>query len=187
MKKALLLLLVIAFACSRESHAPGPLTRRARKRPKRVEETTTVASTDVGATMPPYQATTLDGAPFDLAGERGKVVFLNLWATWCGPCRREIPELETMHAKYAARGFEVVGISLDESGADVVRPFVKEQEIKYPIVLDPANKAASLLQTTMLPTSIVIDRNGKIVWRHIGALIGPDATLGAAIEKALSK
>jgi thiol-disulfide isomerase/thioredoxin len=185
MKKALLILVLVAFACSRESHY-GYTKKTPVK--KRVEETATAPSTEVGATMPPYQATMLDGTPFDLAAERGRnVVFLNLWATWCGPCRFEIPELEKMHAKYAPRGFEVVGVSVDEGGAEAVKPFVKEQTIGYPIALDPNGKIANILQTTVLPTSVVIDRNGKIVWRRIGALMGPDATLDAAIEKALAK
>lgn len=183
MKKALLLLLVAAFACSRETRPPSvakkPVT-------KRVEQTAAAPSTEVGATMPPYQATMLDGTPFDLAAARGKnVVFLNLWATWCGPCRFEIPELEKMHAKYAPRGFEVVGVSVDEEGATAVKSFVKDQAIGYPIALDPSGKIANLLQTTVLPTSVLIDRKGKIVWRRIGALMGPDATLDAAIEAAL--
>jgi cytochrome c biogenesis protein CcmG, thiol:disulfide interchange protein DsbE len=185
MKKALLILVVLAFACSRESHYGY-----SKKTPvkKRGEEAAAAPSTDVGATMPPYQATMLDGTPFDLSAERGKkVVFLNLWATWCGPCRFEIPELEKMHAKYAARGFEVVGVSVDEGGAEAVKPFVKEQPIGYPIALDPNVKIANILQTTVLPTSVLIDRDGKIVWRRIGALMGPDATLDAAIEKALAR
>jgi len=187
MKKALLLLVVVAVACSRESHAPLTFSKKSAVK-KRVEETAAAPSTDVGATMPPYQATMLDGSPFDLSAERGKkVVFLNLWATWCGPCRFEIPELEKMHAKYAPRGFEVVGVSLDEEGAAAVQSFVKEQPIGYPIALDPSGKIANVLQTTVLPTSVVIDRSGKIVWRRIGALMGPDATLDAAIETALGK
>jgi thiol-disulfide isomerase/thioredoxin len=186
MKKALLILVVVAFACSRESHAPGAYSKKPMK--KRVEEAAAAPSTDVGATMPPYQATMLDGKPFDLAAERGRnVVFLNLWATWCGPCRFEIPQLEKMHAKYAPRGFEVVGVSVDEGGAEAVKSFIKEQPIGYPIALDPSVKIANILQTTVLPTSVLIDRNGKIVWRRIGALMGPDATLDAAIEKALGR
>ena len=188
MKKALLILVAIALACSRESTAPGH--GYARKRPKqikRVEEPGTPPPTDVGATMPPYQAMMLDGKPFDLAAQRDKVVFLNVWATWCNPCRFEIPELEKMHAKYGPRGFEVVGVSIDEEGSVAVTPFLKDQPIAYPIVLDPNGKIAYLLQTSVLPTSIVIDRGGKIVWRRVGALIGPDATLDAAIEKALAK
>jgi len=189
MRNALLILVAVALACSRESYSPAHgYSKKPAKRAKRVEETAAPPSTEAGATMPPYQATLLDGKPFDLSAERGQhVVFLNLWATWCGPCRFEIPELEKMHAKYAARGFEVVGVSVDESGADAVAPFVKEQTVRYPIVLDPSGKIANLLQTTVLPTSVLIDRNGKIVWRRIGALMGPEPALDAAIEKALAK
>lgn len=189
MKKALLVVLAVALACSRESRRPdGTFGFKKPKQTKRVEEPPAIPSTEVGATMPAYEATLLDGTPFDLTAERAKnVVFLNVWATWCGPCRFEIPELEKMHAKYAARGFAVVGVSVDENGAEAVKPFVKEQSISYPIVLDPPGKIANVLQTTVLPTSVLIDRNGKIVWRRIGALMGPDATLDAAIEKALGK
>jgi len=187
MKKALLLLVVVAFACSRETRAPGDAAKKPEPK-KPVEQTAAPPSTEVGATMPPYQATMLDGTPFDLSAERGKkVVFLNLWATWCGPCRFEIPELEKMHAKYAPRGFEVVGVSLDEDGAAAVKSFAKEQPIGYPIALDPSGRIANVVQTTVLPTSLLIDRSGKIVWRRIGALMGPDATLDAAIETALGK
>jgi len=184
MKKALLIAVAVALACSRET--PPANARKTRKPVKRVEETAAAPSTDVGATMPPFQATMLDGSPFDLAAERGKhAVFLNVWATWCGPCRFEIPELEKMHAKYGPRGFEVIGVSIDESGAEAVKPFAKEQNIGYPMVLDPSAKIANLLQTTVLPTSVLIDRNGKIVWRRVGALMGPEPALEAAIEKAL--
>ncbi|HKS22745.1 MAG TPA: TlpA disulfide reductase family protein [Thermoanaerobaculia bacterium] len=185
MKKALLIVVAVVLACSREttiSHG-----KKQPKPAKRVEETAAVPSTEVGATMPPYHATLLDGSPFDLTAERGKhVVFLNVWATWCSPCRAEIPELEKMHTKYGRRGFEVVGVSIDESGAEAVKPFVKDQPISYPIALDPSEKIAQVLQTTQLPTSVLIDRDGKIVWRRIGALTGPEPALDTAIEKALT-
>ena len=181
----MLILVAVALACSRENRSPASNQPVKRGTTRRAEQAP--PSTDVGATMPAFQATMLDGAPFDLAAERSKVVFLNVWATWCGPCRFEIPELEKMHAKYGPRGFEVVGVSVDENGAEAVKPFVKEQRVGYPMVLDPPGKIANLLQTTVLPTSVLIDRSGKIVWRRVGALTGPDATLDAAIDKALGK
>jgi cytochrome c biogenesis protein CcmG, thiol:disulfide interchange protein DsbE len=187
MKNALLILIAVALACSRESSPPGAKKPAKPPAKRAAQQEPTAPSTDVGATMPAYQAVTLDGKPFDLTAERTHVVFLNVWATWCGPCRFEIPELEKMHAKYAPRGFEVVGVSVDEDGAAAVKPFVKDQPISYPIVIDAPGKIANVLQTTVLPTSVVIDRSGKIVWRRIGALMGPDATLDAAIEKALGK
>lgn len=187
MKKTLLIFAALALACSRESYSPARVvTRKPAKRAKRpVEQAPPAPSTDVGATMPAYQAMYVDGKPFDLGAERSKVVFLNVWATWCGPCRFEIPELQKMHAKYGPRGFEVVGVSVDEDGAAAVKPFVQEQKVDYPMVIDPPGKIANVLQTTVLPTSVVIDRSGKIVWRRIGALVGEDPTLDAAINKAL--
>src|SRR5216110_2889112 len=161
--------LLLAFACARHETHPYAKTT-VKKSPPKVQKPAEPGDTSVGAKMPGYHAKLLDGSAFDLTAQRGNVVFLNLWATWCGPCRFEIPELEKMHAKYAARGFEVVGVSVDEGGADAVTPFVKEQTIGYPIVLDPSGKIANILQTTVLPTSVLIDRNGKIVWRRIGAL-----------------
>jgi cytochrome c-type biogenesis protein len=145
--------------------------------------TSTVAT--VGAQMPEYSATSLDGTPFRLASRRGEVVFLNLWATWCGPCRFEIPELEKLHARYRDRGFSVIGVSVDEGGADVVRAFLKETPIGYPIVLDPEGRLATLLDTTTLPTSAIIDRSGKVVWKEAGVVSPTDAALVEALEKAL--
>jgi thiol-disulfide isomerase/thioredoxin len=189
MKKALLILVAVALACSRESTAPSAAKpKKPAKQAKRpAEQAPPAPSTEVGAKMPEYQAMYLDGKPFDLAAERNKVVLLNVWATWCGPCRAEIPHLETMHAKYAKRGFEVVGVSVDEDGAAAVNPFLKDVPVRYPIVLDAPGKIAGLLQTTMLPTTVLIDRGGKIVWRHVGALDGPEPALDAALEKALGK
>ena len=137
--------------------------------------------------MPPYKAKWLDGKPFDVTGEKGSVVLLNLWATWCGPCRFEIPDLAKLHAKYASRGFKVIGVSLDEGGAADVKTFVADQKIQYPIVLDPEGKLATLLNTTVIPTSIVLDKSGDIVWKHFGIVDTNDATLKVALESALAR
>jgi thiol-disulfide isomerase/thioredoxin len=144
------------------------------------------ATTDVGAPMPEYAAMYLDGSKFDLAAKREKVVLLNVWATWCGPCRYEIPELQQLSERYSARGLEVVGVSVDESGIESVRDFVKEQKkMTYPIVLDAEGKIANLLQTSVLPTSVLVDRAGKIVWKKYGAIEQGDAELKKALEASL--
>ncbi len=176
---------VLAGACKRnempvaEAKAkPAAQTREAAPEP-------TTTGIEVGGTMPAYAATSLDGSKFDLAARRDKVVLLNLWATWCGPCRYEIPELQALHAKYGSKGFEVVGVSLDEGGAEVVKPFVDEQKITYPIVLDPDGLLADILAASVLPTSALVDRDGKVVWKHIGIVLPNDETLAKAIEQAL--
>jgi thiol-disulfide isomerase/thioredoxin len=143
------------------------------------------ARTDVGDLMPAYSATFLDGKPLSLSNEKGNVVFLNVWATWCGPCRFETPELQALQNQYAASGLKVIGVSVDEGDDEAVKTFVAEQKITYPIAVDPEGRIATLVQTTVLPTSLLIDRNGKIVWRQIGAIMPNDAKLKAAVEKAV--
>lgn len=143
--------------------------------------------TTVGSMMPAYSAKSLDGKPFDLAGEHGQVVLLNLWATWCAPCRFEIPQLQKMSDQYAGRGFKVIGVSLDDTGADGVRAFVNEHKMTYPIVLDSEGKLANMLQTSSIPTTLLIDRKGKIVWRQLGPIEEGDPELKAALEKALTE
>ena len=121
-----------------------------------------------------------------MGGAGEKVVLLNIWATWCGPCRIEIPELEALHKKLAPEGFEVLGVSIDDPGADqIVRDFVGEQHMTYPVVLDPRGRIADMFQTTVIPTSALIDRNGKIVWMHRGLVRANDPALNAALEEAL--
>jgi len=137
--------------------------------------------------MPPYSAKYLDGKAMTMAAEKGNVVFLNVWATWCGPCRFETPELQALQTQYAAKGLKVIGVSVDEGDTEAVKTFVAEQKITYPIVVDPEGRIANLVQTTVLPTSLLIDRTGKIVWRQIGAIMPNDAKLKAAVEKAVGE
>jgi cytochrome c biogenesis protein CcmG/thiol:disulfide interchange protein DsbE len=151
------------------------------------EPETASAKTDVGDPMPAYTAKYLDGKPLDLATEKGNVVFLNVWATWCGPCRFETPELQALQNQYAAHGLKVIGVSVDEGETSAVKTFVTEQKITYPIAVDPEGRIANLLQTTVLPTSLLLDRNGKIVWRQIGAIMPNDGKLKAAVEKAVAE
>ena len=152
-------------------------------KPDRAAQTAT--GTEPGAMMPEYSAMNLDGTKFELASRRDKVVLLNLWATWCGPCRYEIPELQRIHDAYGKRGFEVVGVSVDESGIESVRQFVAENKMSYPVVLDPQGKLANVMETSVLPTSVLIGRDGKIVWKKVGAILEGDEELKNAIEKAL--
>jgi cytochrome c biogenesis protein CcmG/thiol:disulfide interchange protein DsbE len=195
-KIALLLTLVSLVACGGEkkgvtSTVANDDTKKtaATAPPLKPEATTSTAAeaAAVGTKMPAYSSAMLDGKKFDIAGERGKVVLLNVWATWCGPCRFEIPDLEVLHKENSAKGFEVVGVSVDESGADAVRSFVTEQKMTYPIVLDAEGTITNLLQTTVLPTSVLIDRNGTIVWKHFGLVATKDATFQKALTEALAQ
>jgi len=119
----------------------------------------------------------LDGAPLTEAAWKGKVAVINYWATWCIPCRQEIPEFNRMQAELGAKGVEVVGISMDEDGAEAVKPFLKQIPMKYTVGIG----SGSLPQ---LPITVVLDRNGNTVQRFEG-FTKPDA-IRAAVTKAQS-
>ena len=125
----------------------------------------------------------------DLAGMRGRVMLVNLWATWCAPCRGEIPALAAFHERYSERGLRVVGISVDSdlTSADL-RVFVMAEKIPYLILHDTADRA-SLLFTgqQMLPASFLFDRGGVLSWSRIGAIRRNDPELSMAIETALDR
>ena len=184
---AVLMVLVAVVAC-KKTEQPAAGTDGSAK-PGTQQQTATTApaepGAEVGKRMPDYAARGLDGSPFALAERDNKVVMLNVWATWCGPCRFEIPELQALHDKYAARGFEVVGASVDDADPQVVRDFAAEHKMTYPIVLDPEGKVATILDASVLPTTVLIDRSGTIVWKKIGVIEPNDRELTAAIEKAL--
>ena len=182
----LALTLVLAVSCNKkEAKAPGTSGYDDGKPAARGTAAATATGTEVGDTLPEYSALWLDGSKFELAKHQENVVLLNLWATWCGPCRFEIPELQTLHDRYKARKFEVIGVSLDESGAESVKQFVTDQKMTYPIALDAEGKLANILQTSVLPTTVLLDRNGKIVWKRLGMIEKDDQELVKAIEAAL--
>ena len=174
--------LIVVLACGERTETPedGARTTTA------ATATTVPQLVVVGQPMPAYSAKLLDGSEFNLANEKGNVVFLNLWATWCGPCRYEIPELEKLHKDLAAKSFKVVGVSVDEGGDQIVREFVDEQNMTYPVALDPEGQLATLMDTTILPTSIIVDRQGNVVWKKLGVVTTTDTEMIRVLEQALA-
>jgi cytochrome c biogenesis protein CcmG, thiol:disulfide interchange protein DsbE len=182
---AAIAILLLVAACTQEPNATRPAAKRRAPRKAAAAEPAP-SPADVGSIMPAYSTEYLDGKHFDVGAEKGNVVLLNLWATWCVPCRYEIPELQALHNRYASQGFKVIGVSVDESGADNVRQFVSEEKITYPIALDAEGRLANVLQTTVLPTSVMIDRSGRIVWRKVGALMPNETSaLDALVKRTL--
>jgi thiol:disulfide interchange protein len=118
---------------------------------------------------------TLEGAALSTTDWKGKVVVLNYWATWCVPCRSEIPEFNRMHDELGAKGVEVVGISMDEGGAEAVKPFLRNNPMKYTVGLGSGSM-------DQLPVTVILDRNGNTVQRFDG-LATPDQ-IRAAVTKA---
>jgi thiol-disulfide isomerase/thioredoxin len=117
---------------------------------------------------------TLDGHTVSSADWRGKVTIVNFWATWCGPCRAEIPDLVALQKKYS-RYLQVVGISQDEAPPDVVHRFAAERQVNYPIVMSTPELEKAFPGIYALPTSYLIDREGRIVQKHVG-MLNPERT-----------
>jgi len=109
-----------------------------------------------------------DGRTVRLSDYRGKVVLLNFWATWCGPCKIEIPWFIEFEQRHKDRGFAVLGISMDEDGWDVVRPYISRLKVNYRILMGNDTVAMLYGGVDALPTSFMIDREGKIASVHVG-------------------
>src|SRR5215475_3407417 len=119
-------------------------------------------------TAPDFALKDADGKTVHLSDYKGKVVLLDFWATWCGPCKIEIPWLKDFQRKYKDKGFEIIGISMDEEGWQVVKPFANEVGINYRLVIGDDTTAQLYGGVDALPTAFVIDREGKIAQVHVG-------------------
>lgn len=142
---------------------------------------------DIGHPVPAYQTVSISGDSVSLADHQGRVVLLNVWATWCHPCRDEIPELRVLHDRYKASGLEVVGVSVDADGAEEnVRQFMQDFQMDYPVWFDPGERISAQFLVIGVPTTFLIDRQGVLRWRKTGPIQPGDTTLTAAIEHALA-
>ncbi len=123
---------------------------------------------------PDFTLTDLSGKSISLADYKGKVLFLNFWATWCPPCRAEIPDFIEVYGQNKSKGFEIVGISLDTSGKDAVAAFVEKYKINYPIVLESRKATEKIIADyepgEYVPTTIVIDKQGRIRDKYVGQM-----------------
>jgi cytochrome c biogenesis protein CcmG/thiol:disulfide interchange protein DsbE len=117
---------------------------------------------------PDFALKDADGKTVRLSDYRGKVVLLDFWATWCGPCKIEIPWFMEFERKYKDRGFAVIGVSMDEEGWEAVRPFVADRAVNYRIVIGSDETATHYGGVEALPTTFLIDRDGRIAATHVG-------------------
>jgi thiol-disulfide isomerase/thioredoxin len=124
---------------------------------------------------PAWTLTDLKGKPVSLADYRGKVVLVNFWATWCPPCRAEIPELISIQTQYHDRGFSVLGLSVDSSGPNSVAQFAQAQGMNYPIVMADETTADAYGADQGIPVSALVDQQGVVRWSHLGYIDEDDA------------
>jgi len=144
---------------------------------------TATLNAQVGKPAPAFSLKDKDGKTFSLETLKGKVIVLNFWATWCPPCRVEIPAFNNAYEKYVAKGVEIVGVSLDQKGWDAIRPFLEKHKINYPVVLGGAEIARAYGNIRSIPTTFIIDRKGKVVDSHVGAMT--EDALVKSFEKLL--
>ena len=121
-----------------------------------------------GVPAPNFTLPDLDGKMINLADYKGKVVLLNIWATWCAPCVKEMPSMEKLYQELKDEGLEILAVSIDETGSEAVRPFMEKHKLNFPALTDTEGKTKTLYQTTGVPESFIIDRDGIIVEKIIG-------------------
>ncbi|MGQ0561552.1 MAG: TlpA family protein disulfide reductase [Gemmatimonadota bacterium] len=141
---------------------------------------------DAGSRAPAFSALTLDGDTFSIEAARGKVIVLNVWATWCAPCLAEMPALERLHQKFRGRPVEVIAVSADLDPAPI-EPFVEQLGLTFPVIHDRERVLENRYLVHGLPTTFVIDTEGRIVRRVLGARVWDDAAHAALIEELLSE
>ena len=141
---------------------------------------------EVGLPVPAYSTLSLAGDSVSLAQQKGKVVLLNIWATWCHPCRDEIPVLLSLHERYRGRGMELIGVSVDSEGnQENIRAFMTDFRMNFPVWHDPEDRISNQFLVVGVPATFLIDREGVLLWRKTGPIAANDTTLTSAIERAL--
>ncbi|MES3035710.1 MAG: TlpA disulfide reductase family protein [Gemmatimonadota bacterium] len=140
----------------------------------------------VGDAAPAFAVGTLGGDSVRVGGAaRQPVTLVNVWATWCGPCKAEFPELQTLHTTYGPRGLRVVAISIDTDGDAEVAASAKAMGATFTIGRDPADQVRGQFAAVGIPESWLISADGRVLWRHSGAIPAGDPAVRAAISAAL--
>ena len=133
-----------------------------------------------------FKLEALDGRSVTLQSLHGKIVFLNVWATWCGPCREEMPSMETLYDDFKNnRDFVMLAVSQDTKGRAAVAPYVEKNGYHFTILLDPENKIGESYDLAGVPETFIIDRNGRIVAHHMGAFDWSRPDVKEALQQLL--
>ena len=131
-----------------------------------------------------FSLPTLEGELKSLNDYRGKLVFLNFWATWCPPCRDEMPSMEALYQRFKERGLEIIAVNIGESQSEVLA-FMQEYGLSFPTLLDEDGKVAGDYGIMSIPTSFFIDQEGNVILRKVGSIDWDTAKVRAALELLL--
>jgi thiol-disulfide isomerase/thioredoxin len=135
------------------------------------------------SSAPDFRLKTIEGQEITLSGLKGKVVLLDFWATWCGPCKESIPHLIQLYKGYQEKGFELIGMSTDKAGdVEMVRRFINSMDIPYPIIMTPEEVSRNY-KITGLPTTVLIDKKGRIREK----IVGFNSAIGQQIATRISE
>lgn len=141
----------------------------------------------LGDAAPAFSVATIGGDSARIGGTaRQPVTLVNVWATWCGPCKAEFPELQALHTRYAPRGLRVLAISIDTDGDADVTSSAAAMGATFTIGRDPADQVRGQMAAVGIPESWLVSADGKLLWRHSGAIPAGDAAVRTAIESALA-
>ncbi len=143
------------------------------------------AKLPVGATAPDFELESLEGKTVKLSELRGKPVFLDFWATWCGPCRRALPHTQAFSEKYKDKA-HIFAVNVRE-GKETVKAFMERNKYSFPVLMDKTGEVASAYRVSGIPQFVVIDANGKVALVKVGYGPGVEKELERALEKAIKE
>ena len=172
---AMILALALCSGCSRKSGSDA--------NDKKAESVEAVE----GAVAPDFSLKDLSGHDLRLSDLKGKVVLLNFWATWCPPCREEVPSLVSLNAQMTGKNFQMVTASIDEGGKEAIQEFFKTTGVTLPVLLDTERTVSKLYGTTGVPETFVIDKKGVIVKKVVGGMNWSDATVIKFLDDLIAR
>ena len=135
---------------------------------------------------PDFTLRSADGPAVRLQEQRGRVVMVNFWATWCGPCRQEMPHLNRLYGKYRDAGFTLLGVNIDEDQGKAVS-LASRLGLQFPVLLDTDKKVSRLYDLSTMPSTVLIDRDGRVRYVHLGYREGYETTYDRQIRELLKE
>ncbi len=141
-------------------------------------------ASEVSGPAPDFTLRSNSGKNLKLSEFRGQVVLLNFWASWCGPCRQEMPALEKLHQRYHKLGFTVIGVNVEEDST-AAKKMLREVRVSFPILFDTQNTASKLYNVSAMPTTVIIDRDGNMRYLHKGYKPGEERDYRKWVKKLI--